>query len=257
MKHIKSVRLVGFVLSLAIIGGCANFPVQQTSSPTYQYNVTVHGAINRTISQKEFYLEPIGNGQEHIYIQEMGPGDDIKVLDIAFPEDSQSGNYQLTSSGPASVGYYEVVGGVSRQFHENVKGNVIVNRSEQTVSGSFNFVAQEPLSGDSVQITGDYVFEKPVPVLQQLPSDTSGPSPVNEQFFTFVFVVLAVLQFIIQFYVGGVVYKGQNLSLLRAMSGRRTFALGWRDPSLREVMFVWSFILILMGGVIVYVLSRS
>ena len=254
MKHITFTKLVIFIISLVIISGCASASVQQTSSPTYQYSVTVQGAVNRTITQKEFYLEPIVNGREHIYIQEMGPGDDIKVLDIAFPESPQSGNYQLTSNGIASVGYYEVVGNVSRQFHENVNGSFEVNRSGQVISGSFDFVAQEPLSNESIRVFGEYVYEKPVPVQQALPLGASEPSPVNEKFFTLVFVVLAVLQFIIQFYVGGVVYKGQNLSLLRAMSGRRTFALGWRDPSLREVMFLWTLVIILMGGVIVYVL---
>jgi hypothetical protein len=248
----KHLNFILIMLSVLLFGGCT--PKATASTSSYQYGITVQGAVNRTILQKEFYLEPIGEGREHIYIQEMGPGDDIKVLDIAFPQSTQSGNYQLSSTGPANVGYYEVVGNISRQFHENVQGTLVVNRSDQTVSGSFDFVAQEPLSGESVRIVGEYVYQKQIDTPQQNPT---APSEFNETFFTIVFGVLAVLQFIIQFYVGGTVFKGQNLSVLRSLSGRRTFALGWRDPSLREVMYVWTFVLILMGVVVVYVLSQT
>lgn len=213
----------------------------------------MQGAVNRAISQKEFYLEPVGEGREHIYIQEVGPGNDIKVLDITFPQSSQSENYRLSSSGPANVGYYEVVGNVSRQFHENVQGTLVVNRSGQTISGSFNFVAQEPMSGESVRIIGEYDYQIQVDVPQQNPM--ASPR-FNETFLTIIFGTLAMLHFIIQICVGKIVFEGQSMSILRALS-RRTFILGWRNPSLREVMFVWTFVLVLMGGVVLYVLSNT
>jgi hypothetical protein len=54
-----------------------------------------------------------------------------------------------------------------------------------------------------------------------------------------VFTSLLVANFVIQFYVGARVYGG-GANLLRSLNGTKTFIRGWRDPSLRSVMIVWS-----------------
>lgn len=249
----KQPTLTFLILSLLTIVGCApkqNNQGQQNSQ--CRYNVTVQGAVNRQITQKEFYLEAVGEEQEHIYIQEMGPGNDIKVLEIVFPKASESTTYQLTSNDSAKGGYYEVVGNVSRQFHENVKGTLVVNRSEQGVSGSFDFVAAEPLSGQTVRINGGYELQRAVAVPENI---TQKPLKVNTNLLLWTFWILIALNFVFQIYVGNIVYEGQGMSLLRSFRGTRTFILGWRDPTLREVMIVWSILLLALGGIILFGLS--
>lgn len=249
----KPSKLILFVLLPLFLG--SYMPKPETLALSYHYTVTVSGAVNRQINQKEFYLEPAGEGLEHIYIQELGPGEDIKVLDIVFPKSDQSETYQLTSDKPANGAYFEFVDNVSRQFHDNVEGTLTVNQSGRMVSGSFNFIAQEPLSNEWVRVIGEYEFERPVEAPETPPLDapyqnTEISPGFNEGLFVLIFGVLVFLNFVIQTYIGRIVYAGQSLWVLRVFRSTRTYILGWRDPSLRDVMFVWTLVILLISGVI-------
>jgi hypothetical protein len=217
--------------------------------PLHQYSVQVQGAVERDLAGGEIYYEnnPVGR---QIYLQKAGPGEDLLVLIVLLPPGERPGSYDMSAPELVSSSYFETVGGVSRQFYQNVQGTLNIRESGSAFSGALNFSAD----GEAGRVTVTGSFE-------QIPFRVSGSHSGGEGFAALVswgvfvvFILLIVLNLVMQFYVGRQVYAGRQPGLLVLLRGSRTFWLGWQNPRLFPVMILWTLVLGLTGIVLVLAL---
>ena len=199
------------------------------------YDIQISGSINHNLKGTLFY-EGTTTGRQ-IYIQEMGPGEDMRVLTISFPSQETPTNLRFTSQGPVTASYQEYVGGTSRQYWRNISGNLSLLEAGDMISGVLVFTAYAPDSTESIQVNG--TFEK---IGFQGRSASSGSLPSLA--ILFVLIAFIAINFIFQFYVGQKVYAEEGASLLKTLRGTRTFIRGWQLPELRSVMILWMILLI-------------
>jgi hypothetical protein len=265
MKRARWLAVTLLAAVLALAAGCAPPRVEAIS-------IGITGASQADLSGAEVYYETAPGGR-HIYVQQAGPGDDLRVIDIGVPANPQPGQYALTNVGETYAGYYEVVSGVSRQFTQNVSGTLTLDAVQPGLSGSFAFTASTP-SGPGETITASGTFQdlplvvipgtEPTATVALAPTPTQAPpagataptpggaeaaaqaprSPLPLYVALCMVGLLVVANFGFQFYVGSVVYALEGGTLLRSLRGTRTFIRGWADPDLRTVMIAWTLVLI-------------
>jgi hypothetical protein len=222
-------RTVATALLLLLLAACA-------APRTYRF--TVSGAVARTLSGGEVHLEDAAGGKQ-IYIQQSGPGEDIKVLIVPLPPAARAGSYAIADLGPGAAAYFEYVDGVSRRYDRAVRGTLSLTEAGDAFSGTIDVVAYAPLSEETVHIAGSFDGISRTGAAQGgVRPDVASAAAICG------LGALVLLSFGCQFYVGQRVYAGQDMALLRSLRGTRTFIRGWRDPALRTVMAAWSILLV-------------
>jgi hypothetical protein len=200
-----------------------------------QYDIQISGSTNHDLQGTLFY-ESTTNGRQ-VYIEEIGPGDDMRVLTISFPSQETPTNLRFTSQGPVTASYHEFIGGTSRQYWRNISGNLSLLEAGDIISGVIDVTAFAPDSNNSIQVNG--TFEK-----IGLQGSSASSVSLSSIAILLLLMILVGVNFIFQFYVGQVVYAEEGASMLKCLRGTRTFIRGWQQPQLRSVMILWSSLLI-------------
>ncbi len=213
-------------VSVVLLGSCTKHGL---------FDIQISGSVNHILKGSLIY-ESTQTGRQ-LYIQETGPGENIRVLTISFPTQETPTNLPLTTQGPVTASYFEFVDGISRQYWRNVAGNLSLLEAGDPISGVIDFTAFAPDSNESIHVTG--TFEG---ISFQGQSNSFGN-------FAFVGIILGLIlligfNFIIQFYVGQRVYTAEGTSILKSLRGTRTFIRGWQKPELRTAMVLWSVVLV-------------
>ena len=214
------------VILMILIASCA---------PQGQYDIQITGSINHNLQGTMFY-EGSTTGRQ-IYIEEIGPGEDMRVLTISFPPQETPTNLRFSSSDPVTASYHEFVGGISRQYWRNISGNLSLLQAGDVISGVIDFTAYAPDSNNSIQVYGTFDTIG-------LQGDSPSFGSLSSVVILLVLIAFTGFNFIFQFYVGQKVYTAEGASILKLLRGTRTFTRGWQHPELRSVMILWSILLI-------------
>jgi hypothetical protein len=223
----QAVVAVGLVLLLLLVG-CVTGP---------RMKLLVSGSIDRDLSQAQVFYEDSPGGRQ-LYVHQMGPGQDMLVLDVALPADLVPGTYAVSPAGPITATYYEYVDGVSRRFDVDVQGTLVVSQVDDRFSGELALSAFTTGSqAQSIAVTGSF---SGIPYNRAGLQATRVAGTLAALVLVAAFVVLLVANFIFQFYVGRHVYGAEGTWVLASLRGTRTFIRGWRMADLRTVMAAWS-----------------
>ena len=233
------------VLACTLLTACSLFGAGQG-----RYTIQVDGAVQRDLSGGQIFYEPISTGRQ-LYIQKMGPGDDIIVLMILMPQAPSSTSYSLSSNGPLRAEYFEAVGGVSRQFRQNVNGTLTFTQGGDLVSGTLDFTSDGlyEAAGQTIHVTGTF---SNIPLAGSGVQSGGGLSgSLAGLMMLCMLTVMVLANFGFQFYVGRMVYQSEGSWVLRSLRGTRTFIRGWSIPDLRLTMIAWS---IDIAGLLLFIL---
>jgi hypothetical protein len=224
MKY--TVLIAGLVLLLLF--GCVGGP---------RTDLRVNGSVERNLSQAQVFYEDSPGGRQ-VYVQQMGPGQDMLVLDVALPADIVPGTYVISARGPVNAAYYEFVDGVSRRFDVDVQGTLAVSQVEDQFSGDLSLSAFASGSqAGSITLSGSF---KGIPYNRAGIQGAQVAGTLAALVLVAAFVLLVVANLVLQFYVGRQVYGAQGNWVLASLRGTRTFVRGWRLENLRTVMAAWS-----------------
>jgi hypothetical protein len=232
-------------LAVLLLVGCVAGP---------RTDLHVSGSTDRDLSQAQVFYEDAPGGRQ-LYVHQIGPGQDILVLDVALPADIVPGTYAIAADAPVSAAYYEYVDGISQRFDVNVQGTLTVSQSDDRFSGNLTLSAftADP-EAQSITLTGSF---RGIPYNR---AGIQGPhvaGTLAALVLVAATVALLVANFILQFYVGRHVYGIEGNWLLASLRGTRTFIRGWRLAGLRAVMTMWSLALAsLLLAILFLVLMR-
>jgi hypothetical protein len=231
-KTLKQITVPARLLLILLLTACI---------PGSQAAVRITGAVERDLSNAQVFYEETPSGRQ-IYLHQVGPGQDLMVLDVSFPGELAPAPYPVTSNGPVSASYYEYVNDVSRRFDAHVQGTLTVHRADDRFSGELALSAL-PATGDAepIGIIGSF---RGIPFNR---AGTLGPQAVGTLLTLVLMVAFGVLLVInlgLQFYIGRRVYGTDGGWAWRSLRGTRTFIRGWRDADQRSVMTLWSLALV-------------
>ena len=225
-------RITAGLVMILMLAGCS---LRQGK----HFAMQVGGAVQRDISGEQIYYE----GRQ-IYIESKGTGGDIIVILVNLPQDPTRATYGMAPNGPASGEYFEAIGGVSRQFYSDVRGTLTLTEVGRQVSGTVDFRVSGRNNGqpETVSVTGTF---------SNVPTGPTSSDTLAAALLVGVLGSLVILNFVMQFHVGRVVYAAEKGWAWRSLRGTRTFIRGWRHPQLRMVMLAWSLVI---GGMLLFVL---
>jgi hypothetical protein len=224
MRHMAVIA--GLVLLLLV--GCVGGP---------RTDLRVNGSVERDLSQAQVFYEDSPGGRQ-LYIHQIGPGQDMLVLDVALPADIVPGTYAVSTRGPVNAAYYEFVDGVSRRFDVDVQGTLAVSQVDNQFSGDLSLSAFAAGSqAGSITLSGSF---RGIPYNRAGIQGAQVAGTLAALVLVAAFVLLAVANLVFQFYIGRQVYGAQGNWVLASLRGTRTFIRGWRLEDSRTVMAAWS-----------------
>jgi hypothetical protein len=242
----KRFALIGVLLFL-VLTACVMGPRTQLS---------VSGAIERDLSRAQVAYEQTSEGRQ-LYVHQIGPGEDMIVLDILMPADLVPGTYDVATTGPVNAAYYEFVDGVSRRFDVDVRGLLTVSKADDSFAGELALSAfASGQDGEGITVTGEF---RGIPYNRAGIQGLRASGTMAALVIIAAFVVFLVANFAFQFYVGRQIYSPEAGWALRSLRGTRTFVRGWRTDDLRPVMGLWSLALagVLLCAILLLLMGRA